>query len=260
MNIGNISLEQYAGVFLYAFTRITSLFMAAPFFSSKTIPARIKIVVGFMITILILPMLPTSGLPEAFSIAGMVILLQQILIGVSIGLIFQFLFQISVVAGQIVAMQSGLGFASIVDPQSHENLPVISEFYLITTLLLFLIMNGHMYLISLIVKSFTIAPIGTFVHSSTSFLEIVSYFGDIFSGALAIAIPAIVALLIVNTTLAIMTKAAPQLNIFTIGFPIMLIIGLFIMYLSYGEFVDQTENVLSRGYVETLEFVGKAYG
>lgn len=253
---GGIDLTAFISTYIYVLARISCLFVSAPFFSSKSLPIKVKTVLSILLAFIITPTITQSVLPDPLSIPGMLLMLQQLLIGLTIGLIFQFIFHISVVGGQIVAMQSGLGFASFVDPTNHETLPVISEFYLMITLLLFLISNGHIFLISVIHKSFTLLPVSSSTILNFSFVEIVTYFGDIFSGALAIAIPAIIALLIVNITLAIMTKASPQLNIFTIGFPLMLLIGLFIMYVNFSEIVTQTEHILATGYKDTLDLLG----
>lgn len=259
MQLNGFTLEQFLATFVFVQTRVLCLFLAAPFFSAKTLPMRIKVVTSLLITFLITPALLMTDLPNPISIEGVLLLVQQMIIGIVIGLIFQCIFQISIVAGQIIAMQSGLGFASFIDPGNQDSLPIISEFYLTTTLLMFLITNGHIYLISMIANSFDLIPIGAPIQNTASFLDIVTYFGDIFSGALSIAIPAIVALLTMNITMAIMTKAAPQLNLFTIGFPMMLIIGIFIMYMSYSEVVTISGELLTRGYDEALLFVGKAY-
>lgn len=260
MLTGGINLTSLVTSYMFTLIRISSLFVSAPFYSSKTLPVRIKIILAILLTIIITPLTTQSSLPNPNSISGLLLIVQQILIGVTIGLIFQFIFHIIIVAGQIIAMQSGLGFASFVDPSNQEALPIISEFYLIVTLLVFLSSNGHIFLITLIYKSFTLIPLSETTQLNFSYFEIVRYFGDIFAGALSVAIPAIVAMLIVNITLAIMTKAAPQLNIFTIGFPLMLLIGLFIMYINFSDVVSQTNEILSSGYKDTLDLLGISNG
>ena len=149
MLTGGINLTSLVTSYMFTLIRISSLFVSAPFYSSKTLPVRIKIILAILLTIIITPLTTQSSLPNPNSISGLLLIVQQILIGVTIGLIFQFIFHIIIVAGQIIAMQSGLGFASFVDPSNQEALPIISEFYLIVTLLVFLSSNGHIFLITL---------------------------------------------------------------------------------------------------------------
>lgn len=243
--------------YLYVLFRIAGMLMAAPVVGAKFIPVRLRLFLAMLIAFIIFPLLPDIGTWQALSLEGALVTIEQVLIGLAIGLVFQFVFQIVVLGGQVLALQSGLGFATLVDPQSHENLPMISQFYLLSVTLLFLAFDGHLKLIEMVVNSFQTIPIGNFGLGSQDYLQLVSFAGDIFSGAVSIALPAIISLLMVNMTFAIITKSAPQINIFAIGFPLTLVFGLFIMYLSFPNMMNFTESLFSNGFNELTEVLGK---
>ena len=249
------TIETIASKSLYIFARIASLFLAAPFFNSQLLPLRVKLVLASLLTLLTLPLIKHLEAVSIFSFDGLIILLEQILIGISIGVIFLCLFQIIITTGQIIALQSGLGFATLVDPQNYETLPIISEFYLITTLLLFLSINGHTHLLAVIINSFQLLPIGGGFGDIANFQTIVAYVGNIFAGAVMLALPAIISLIMINLTFAFMSRTAYQLNIFTIGFPLILLSGLFVMYLNLPDMVNHIESIINSGFDIVQEYI-----
>lgn len=217
---------------IWAFTRIGALFMAMPVIGAKTIPVRVRVFLTLSMTFLIVPTLKNSLNIDPISLESVLVTLNQILIGLAMGLILHMFVQLFVMGGQIIAMQSGLGFASLVDPQSGATVPVLSQFYLILVTLVFLILDGHHAVIKLVIESFSLIPIATKGLNLTDYSGI-AYFGAwMFKGAVALALPAVVSMLLVNLSFGVMTRAAPQLNIFTIGFPITLTIGLVLVFLT----------------------------
>ena len=242
--------------FFFPLFRLSGMFIAAPVLGSHLVPVRIRVILALLVTLLILPLIPEIPVVDALSIHGFLLMANQVLIGVAIGLIFQLVFQVIVLGGQLLAMQSGLGFATMVDPQNHDNLPVITQFYLFALTLLFLSTDGHLSLLQMIVSSFQTFPIGWHFLSVDNFIEIAAFAGDIFSGAVSIALPAIISLLMVNLTFAIVTKSAPQINIFSIGFPLTLILGLTVMYLSFPSMIHHAEMIFSHGFSIVNDILG----
>lgn len=253
-----IETTPYVITYLFVLARVGSLIASAPFFSNKILPIKVKTILSLCIALTITSTIKTIHIDELISIDSLLLLVEQVIIGMTIGFIFQFIFHISLAGGHIIAMQSGLGFASLIDPSSQESLSVISSIYLTITLLIFLINNGHLYLISLIHKSFTLIPITMNSSLHLNFMDIVIYFGDIFAGALLIAFPAIIALIIANITLSVMIKSSPQLSMFTIGLPIILIIGLIVMILNFSSMATHVEQLLLSGQQQTLELLGQS--
>ncbi len=153
-------IGQWVGQHLWPLFRLASFLMVIPIFGTQLVPARIRLGLALLMTILIVPMLPPVPQVEALSADAVVITLQQILIGVGMGFALTALWQLFVVAGQMIAMQMGLGFASMVDPANGVNVPVLSQIYTITITLLFLAMNGHLAAFEVFIESFRTMPIG----------------------------------------------------------------------------------------------------
>ena len=220
-------IGQWVGQHIWPLFRLASFLMVIPIFGTQLVPARVRLGLALLMTVLIAPMIPPVPQVEALSADAVVITLQQILIGVGMGFALTALWQLFVIAGQMIAMQMGLGFASMVDPANGVNVPVLSQFYLNGITLLFLAMNGHLVLFDVIIESFQTIPIATDGLMVDSFRELAFRMTWLFASAMLLALPAMSAVLIVYLSFGVMTRAAPQMNIFAIGFPIALLFGLF---------------------------------
>jgi len=223
-----LTTEQIAiwlGSFFWPFVRIGSMMMAAPVFGARMLPVRIRIVMAIAISVLTAPLLPPIPAVDPISFSSAGILLQQILIGVATGLIIQMVFQSLVIAGEAIANGMGLGFARMVDPANGVQVPVISQFFVVLATLLFVILNGHLLLIQLMIRSFEILPVAETGLSLPGIKAVVSWAGQMFVGGLMIGLPAVTALMVVNISMGVITRAAPQLNIFAVGFPLMILLG-----------------------------------
>ena len=218
--------------YLWPFFRISSMLMVMIVFGATTTPMRIRLLLSIAITIAVAPALPAVPNIDLFSINAFLVIAQQIIIGVAMGFISLLLVQTFVLAGQIIGMQTGLGFASMVDPASGQQTPVIGNFFLIMTTMIFLSVDGHLIFIQMLVVSFETLPIATSGIFVGHYQTIAKWGSYIFSAALAMSISAIVSLLLINLSFGIMTRAAPQLNIFAIGFPVTMISGLIILWLT----------------------------
>ncbi|RHW75993.1 flagellar biosynthetic protein FliR [Colwellia sp. RSH04] len=234
-------INQYLADFILPFTRISALVMAMIGLGSKTLPGRIKLFLSVMVTIAVMPAIPPSNVGELLSFSTVIVILQQIVIGTMLGFVTIMVVNTFTMAGQIIAMQSGLGFASLVDPASGMNVPAIGQFFLILSSLLFWVMDGHLAYLQFIVASFDTLPIPTEHLSSIKYREIVEWGSWMFATALSLALAPLTAMLLINFSFGIMTRAAPQLNIFAIGFPITMTAGLIIMWLTFGNFYTHFE-------------------
>ena len=216
---------------LWPFFRIGGFFLAAPIFGTQLVSARIRIVLAFLVTMILVPNLPAMPVMDALSIPSFTVVAQQLLIGIAMGFSMQLLLQLFVVGGQIIAMHMALGFASMVDPSNGVTVTVLSQLHLMLVTLLFVSMNGHLAMIEVLVESFYALPVGGLFISDNMLLELAGRASWMFGGALLLALPAVASLMVINYSLGIVTRAAPQLNIFALGFPSMLIIGLIIIYI-----------------------------
>jgi len=249
-------IGQWVGQHLWPLFRLASFMMVVPIFGTQLVPARVRLGLALLMTILIVPLIPPVPQVEALSAEAVVITLQQVLIGVGMGFAVTALWQLFVVAGQMIAMQVGLGFASMVDPANGVNVPVLSQVYTITITLLFLAMNGHLVMLDVFIESFYTLPVGLEGLGQTGVWELAHRISWVFASAMLLALPAVTAVLIVNISFGVMTRAAPQMNIFALGFPIGLIFGLFAIWVLHAGFLPHFEQY-SR---QTFEFMRQLQG
>ncbi len=237
-------LEGWIGQFLWPFARISGFMMAAPVIGANVVFFRVRLLLAVFTTLIVAPNL--SGLPAFTGLSANTLLLiaQQILIGILLGFLFHVFFHIFIIAGQIIAMNMGLGFASMVDPINGISVAIVSQFYLIAVTLMFVMTNGHLVMIEVMVESFHTIPIGTTGLSSAHYWQLLNSGTWMFASALLMALPAVATLLTVNFSFGIMSRAAPQLNIFALGFPFSLLVGLTTIWLTSETILPQY-NVLA---------------
>jgi flagellar biosynthetic protein FliR len=192
--------------------------------------------------------LPPSPAVDPFSLEAVLIILQQLVIGVAMGFSIQLVFSAVTTGGQIIAMQMGLGFASMVDPQNGTQVPVLSQLYLLLVTLLFLGFNGHLVMIEVVAESFTALPVAADGLTRNGLWLLAGWGSQMFAGALWLALPAVASLLVVNIAFGVMARAAPQLNIFAIGFPVALMMGFVVILFTLPAVVPQFETLLTDGF------------
>ena len=234
VTLNAVDVSQWVGRLWWPSLRIGGFVAAAPIASERSIPNRVKIVLTLALAVLVGPLAPVPAALSIFSGAGLLTAVQEILIGVSIGLVMELAFDALTFAGQTVSMTMGLGFATLVDPQRGANVPVLGQLFMIMGTLTYLALNGHLVLLGALANSFQTLPIGA-ANIDRDFLIAVATWGTrIFETGLLIALPAVVALVIVNLALGVVTRAAPQLNLFGIGFTITLMCGFFVLLVGLG--------------------------
>lgn len=231
---------------LWPLTRVLGVITAAPIFGDSAIPNQAKLGFGVMLTLIIAPTIPALPQFEIFSFQGLLILIQQLVIGLAIGFTMRLVFAAITMAGQLIGMSMGLGFASFFDSQSQGQSTAVSHFLMMLSLLIFLSLDGHLVMVSAIANSFVTMPI-SLQGGGISPMKIVMWAEVIFSAGLLLAMPVIAALLITNMALGVLTRTSPQLNIFGIGFPVTLAIGFFVLALSLQGMLKPIENMIQTG-------------
>ncbi|MDH5435320.1 MAG: flagellar biosynthetic protein FliR [Gammaproteobacteria bacterium] len=255
MDFSSAQISAWVGTFFWPFCRIAALMSVSPILGMRLIPRNIKVVLAIVITIAVLPVIPEVPQVDVFSPDGVLIIFQQFLIGLSMGFALQMVFAAFTMGGQLIAMSMMLGFAVMNDPVSGVSVPTVSQLFTILITLTFLAFNGHLILIEVIADSFRTLPVGTTGLSLSSVRDLVSWASYIFVGAVLIALPAIASMLVVNLGFGIMTRAAPQLNVFVIGFPVIITMGFVVILLTLpsisGHLTSLTESAfeLMRGMV-----------
>lgn len=249
MVITGAEVTALVGSYMWPMFRIGGLVMSAPLFGSRPVPARVRLGLTLVISMVVVPLLnPAVPTVDALSPTGVLVVIQQVLIGVMMGFAFQLVVSAVITAGQVVALQMGLGFSLMVDPQNGAQAPVLSQLYVLMVLLVFLGLDGHLVMIEILTDSFLYMPVSDKGLVPDNLWELVSWGSMIFSGAVGIALPAIAALLIVNMSFGVMTRAAPQLNIFAIGFPITMMLGFAIVMLTLPSVIPNTNGMFNQVY------------
>ncbi|ROP58340.1 flagellar biosynthetic protein FliR [Enterobacter sp. BIGb0383] len=218
-------LYSLIGHYFWPLTRTLAMFSAAPVFSEKVAGRKVKIGLAVLIAFLIGQNLPDSHV-VLVSADGLWVTAKQILIGSAIGLTIQFIFAAMRNAGEIIGLQMGLSFASFFDPSGNQNTPVIARLLNLLFTLLFLSLNGHLYLIQVLADSFTLLPVNAAPLHAGGFYLLLQTAGVIFSCGLKVGMPMITLLLALNLTLGLLNRLTPQLSIFVIGFPLAITGGL----------------------------------
>lgn len=222
LSITTTQIDAWIVAFTYPLVRILAFIAAAPLWSTAGIPRRTRLILGICITIALAPALPAMPQVAPGSLTGLWILAQQMLIGIGMGFAARIVFAAVDMAGEFIGAQMGLGFATAYDPLNSSQTPVVSEFLSLIGLLLFLSLNGHLIYIATLAQSFYAIPVSANPLGAASWLNLAELGSKIFSAGLLLALPIVIALMITNIALAVLTRAAPQLNIFALGFPLTL--------------------------------------
>jgi len=222
-------LEAWLAQYLWPFIRIGACFMMAPIFGASFVPPRVRLLLAGAITLIVAPLVPPPDV-ATFSAAAIVVTIHQIIIGFATAFALQLIFDALAMGGQLLSNTMGLGFAFNVDPLRGVSTPVLGQLYMILVTLTFLAINGHLVLIEILAQGFTTLPIGMTGLDGAMIWSVVDWGRQLFAGALTVALPGMAALLVVNLAFGVMSRAAPTLNLFAVGFPITLIAGLVIMY------------------------------
>jgi flagellar biosynthetic protein FliR len=240
-------LYAWIGALLWPLTRILGLVAAAPVFGNTGVPMLVKLSLGVLLSAIVAPTIPTIPVTDPTSWAGLLIVAQEMLIGVSMGFSMRLVFAAVEFAGEVASSTMGLGFATFFDPASAGRTSAISQFLALIATMAFLAMNAHLVLLQALVESFFTLPISSTPMSLAAPLEMVRWGSRIFSAGLQIAMPIVAAMLVTNIALAILTRAAPQLNLFGIGFPITLGAGFLVISLTLPYLGTPLQNLFNQG-------------
>ena len=252
LELSSAQIGGWLSSFLLPLFRVAAVLMVMPIFGTQLVPMRVRLYLALAICVVLVPNLPPMPAVDALSLRMVLLIGEQVLIGVMFGFTLQLFFHIFTVTGQIIAMQMGLGFASMVDPASGVSVPVLGQFLVMLTTLLFLAMNGHLVVFEVIAESFITLPVGGGLLQG-HYWEIAGKLGWVIGAGLLLALPVITALLVVNLAFGVMTRAAPQLNIFSIGFPMTLVLGLVIFWIGTGDFLAHYQVIASEGLAQLRE-------
>ena len=236
--------------------RISAFLATMMVISGNSFPMMTRALLSLAVTVCFLPSIPNLPADAApFSAPGILTTIKEVLIGLCMGLATLLISQAFIVAGQTIAMQTGLGFASLIDPVSGTNTAVVGQFFTVLCTLVFFSVNGHLIFFRLLLLSFEVLPIGSFLLAK-GLNEFLFFFGSMFTAGLAMALTAVCTMLVVNFTLGVMTKAAPQLNVFSLGFAISMVVGMFVLIFSLNAFMSNFTNNFNDVFNATCTLIG----
>ena len=257
LTLTSVEMNTWIAALLWPLTRIMGMIAAAPILGHNSYPRRMKVGLGIMLALIMAPVVPALPAADPLSMAGLLILIQELLIGVAMGFSMRIVFAAVEMAGEVASLTMGLGFASIFDPQTRGRSSAVSQFIALIASLAFLAVNGHLVLIEALGESFYALPISATPFSTNMPYQLVHWGGTIFSAGLKLALPIIAALLITNVALGILTRAAPQLNLFGIGFPVSLGVGLLLIGATFPYLNVPLQNLFNEG-VEALRAIPRS--
>ena len=243
----------WLAAWFYPLCRIAALVGTAPILGETHIPQRLKIALAVLVTILVAPELGPPPHVAILSFDGLMLVARQIMIGAGIGLGMRFAFFAVQYAGDLAGLQMGFGFAQMFDPQNNQESAVVGNFLSYLASLVFLSLNGHLMMIAAISESFTSLPLIADHAFSIDWHLLVLHAGVIFSLGLYLALPIVAAILLANLVLGVMMRAAPQMNLFAIGFPITLLVGLLCLALALPTMLPIMERALIESMAPLLQ-------
>jgi flagellar biosynthetic protein FliR len=223
IEITSAQLQAWAGALLFPFIRVMATISSAPILGHASIPIRMRVALALILAFAAASFAPVSvplDSPHALAYA-----LRETLIGASLGLLLRLVFAAAELAGDAIGLQMGLGFAFFVDPQNTTQSPLIGSLFSTLAALLFLALDIHLLVIGGLMESFRVLPVDAPLNSGLGLNAVTAAGAEMFRLALSIALPALAALLLANLALGVLSRAAPQLNLFAVGFPATLIIG-----------------------------------
>ena len=248
MQLSAVEITGVMTAWLWPFFRIAAFASAAPVFANRPVPKRVRIGIAIALTIVIALSLDPLPPIDPLSLHGFLVTAQQVVIGLALGFAVRLVFIVLEIAGQQIATLMGIGFAALVDPQNGIEVPVVSNFYIILGTLIFLGLDGHLVVIGLLADSFNTLPIGVIGIDRGLFWQLTGGAGWVFSAALLMVLPAVAALLTVNLAFGVMSRAAPQLNVFAVGFPITMLFGFVVMMLTLPGVLGMLDSLFERSY------------
>src|SRR5574343_788835 len=258
ISIGSAQIDAWIVAFIFPLSRILGFIATAPLWSSNGVPRRTLLILGLAIAVALTPSLPIIPAVPPASLSGLWIMGQQMLIGIGMGFAVKIVFTAFDLAGEFIGTQMGLGFATFYDPQNSAQTPVIAEFTNLLALLLFLSMNGHLLYLATLAQSFSAIPVSAVPIGAGSWSNLAELGGKIFSAGLLLSLPVMAALMITNVALAVLTRAAPQLNLFALGFPLTLLGGFFALAISLNYMATPIQGIFEVGLEAMLGYVAPA--
>lgn len=243
-------------IFVLILARVLGILMLNPVFGARYIPSQLKIGLSAVVSLMVLAVLkpgpvhtPDNVIAYGLLVAG------EAVVGLSIGIVSVFLFSAIQLAGQLIDMQMGFSIVNVIDPMFGTSVPVMGNFKNLIAMLIFLITNSHYYVFAAILKSFQYIPLFGYSYHSSATQVAVDLFGGTFSTAVKISLPVVGVLLIADVAMGILARTVPQMNIFIVGFPVKISVGIIVVMLSLPLFVYLLKSMFDNSFADLLRLI-----
>ena len=246
---------QALAIYVWPFVRIGAFLMVMPLVGGSFVPTKVRLLLAVVLTLVLAPVIPITPSLDVLSAAGLVTVIQEVAIGAALGFLVQLVFDAIALGGQVIGMSMGLGFAVFLDRARGVSVPVLGQLFLMLAMLVFLSMDGHLSMIQLLAQSFRAWPMSSGGLTLPIISELLVWTSQLFIFAVKIALPAITALLIVNLSFGVMSRAAPTLNLFAVGFPVAMLLGFVVIFLNMGVLVENVSIFLDLSISKAWELL-----
>lgn len=247
ITLSTADINTWIAALLWPLTRILGLIATSPVLGHSSVPVTVRVMLGVLLASIVAPVIPALPAADPMSYAGLLIVVQELLIGLAMGFAMRIVFAAVEMAGEVSSLTMGLGFATFFDPATQGRSSAISQFLALVATMAFLAANVHLVLLSALVESFSTMPVSATPLYGGGFQQLAAWGGKVFSTGAQLSLPIVAALLITNVALGILTRAAPQLNLFGIGFPITLGVGLLVIAMSLPYLTTPLQNLFLEG-------------
>ena len=236
-----LSIEPQLWALLFAMVRVGAAFVAAPVFSAVSVPLQVRVALAGAIGVLALNTAPITPPAEIFTATTLLAVIAEMLVGLALGFVLQIAFAAPLIASEIIGISMGIGFATAINPQSGQATPALGQFMSVLLTLLFLALDGHLVLVDLIVRSYTLLPPGQAWLGPDALRDIAMFGGYAFMAGVLLALPVGFLLLCLNIVVGMLSRSAPSLNLFAVGLPASLAVGVVALFLAMpamGEYMQ----------------------
>jgi flagellar biosynthetic protein FliR len=255
LSLTSIEISTMIGSFWWPFCRLMGAFIVMPLLGNAFVPVTVRILFAFCLAALLGPILPSVPQVDALSAGALLLAIEQLLLGFMLGLFLSILLHAMSMFGTIMSLQMGLAMAIMNDPANGNSNPILSQWFLLFGTLIFLALDGHLVALGILVDSFRLWPIGTGIFD-LPLMGLVNRVGWLFAASLMLAIPAVLAMLMVNITFGVLSRAAPSLNVFSLGFPMTMFMGLLCVLLSFSGIPSRYSDLCLDALTAMYQFIG----
>ncbi len=254
ISVSSIELVEHFFALFWPMLRMSAMMIVAPVFSLPALTTRLRILLAFALSVMVYPMFDWPRI-DPLSPEGLLEVANQLTIGVLMGLILQVVVAAVVVAGQSISNAMGLSMATLIDA-TLGNVPTVAQFLIVLATLIFVGLGGHAMLLGLVVESFASLPVGKPLVTAQAWPQLLAWSSMMFLGALLIALPVMVTLLFITIGIGVITRAAPSLNIFSVGLPATIVLGFVVFILALGSMGARIQSLWVQGLSQVRILVG----